>query len=473
MPRGKRSKETNKGVVEETTPIEEEIEESSEVTEEVEESKINDILGETMIALRAKETRSKSNVSIASGFSSLFDMPEDIELPLEPFTLQYAFGTKFFKPGTIAEIIGPEHVGKTTFVFTLFGMFMRAIPDSPLLYVNTEGRNKLPNAKRISSCLSSDVNEANRLMKRITVFAGYAQKETLEEIDQWCKSVRESMTKSGIPQNTPIFVAIDTVSKLMPNSEASEMFADGKAKGLGEGSNLEFSKMMQAWTRKRAWFTEKYGIFMLLVSHQNTKINMTAMPGARPVSDANNKTKIGGHATDQTATTQFTLTRVESETNALKDVTSHIIKLNVLKNSRGIDRRSILYALRVNDLKDDGNKQEMAINFDYGLAELMALRKILGTRMITKSKFTCAALNLSQASREDFAKAVYVRPDLLDALGKELRIFGYDPNLIDLEIQENNKQIASEEVVDLDDGPSPFATPELEEGEDINSEEDL
>jgi hypothetical protein len=105
-------------------------------------------------------------------------------------------------------------------------------------------------------------------MKRITLFAGYAQKETLEEIDAWCKTVRESMTKAGISENTPIFVAIDTVSKLMPNAEAAEMLGDAKAKGLGEGSNLEFSKLMQAWTRKRAWFTEKYGIFMLLVSHQ-------------------------------------------------------------------------------------------------------------------------------------------------------------------------------------------------------------
>lgn len=469
MARTKKST-NNTNLLKPNPPIEEDLDNQLREEEEGEASRLGDILSETMISLRAKESRSKKATSVASGFTSLFDLPEDAELKLEPFTLQYAFGTKSFKPGTIAELIGPEHVGKTTFVFTLFGMFMRQFKDAPFLYVCTEGRNKLPDTKRILRCLSTDKREATSIMKRITMLAGYAQKETLEEIDAWCKTIRENMTKAGIDETVPIFVAIDTLSKLMPKSEAGEMLGDAKAKGLGESSNLEFSKMMQEWTRKRAWFTEHYGVFMLLVSHQNTKINMTMMPGARPISDANNKTKIGGHATDQTATTQFTLTRVESEVNTLKDVVSHIIKLNVVKNSRGIDRRSVLYALRVNDLQDEGNKQELALDFDYGLAELFAVRKLLGTRMLTKQKFTCTALGVSEVNRKQFAQAFNQDEAKVEALGKELCIYGYDPNLVDPKIVQSNADIAAQPIMDEDDGPSPFAIPEMDEEEDTSSQ---
>ena len=432
---------------------------------------IADILGETMLSLRAKEAGKKNSVGISNAVSFLDDIPESTSLNLDSLALQYAFGVKAFKPGTIIELIGPEHVGKTTMVFTLLGMFMKVMPNISALYVCTEGYNKLLIPDRIKRCLSSDPLEAEKLMHQITRFDGHPQKETLDYIDLFCKTVREKMTKAGIPESTPILVAIDTVSKLIPKTEAiSAGYGDGTARGLGESSKLDFSNMMAEWARKRADFTERYNVFMILVSHQNTKINMTAMPGVRPTPDALNKTKIGGHAIDQTATVQFTLTRIGSDVNKVGDVVSHLVKLTVVKNSRGADRRAIVYRLRINELQDDANHVEKAIDFDYGIPELFAVKKILGTRMITKSKFTCTAIDASEVSREEFVKILMSKPDLVANIAKEMQIYGYDPTILDPSILKDNIDI-SEQPVDEDESQEVLATPEQnDEEEEISNE---
>jgi hypothetical protein len=134
-----------------------------------------------------------------------------------------------------------------------------------------------------------------------------------------------------------------------------------------------------------------------------------------------------------------------------------------------------LYALRVNDLQDDEINQEMAIDFDYGVPELLAVRKLLGTRMLTKTKFTCTTIGASEASRKDFTKKLKENPELIESLGKELSIFGYDPNLIDPEIKYSNSLIATEPVdMSDDDSENPIAIPEEEEEQDeseINPED--
>ena len=422
-----------------------------------EEPQMSDIMQETLIALRAKEA-AKSGPKLSQAFMSLDDLPQDTNLPLEPFTLQYVFGRKFFKPGTMIEIIGPEHVGKTTLVFSLIGMCMSADEGKiPALYVNTEGRNKLCAPERIERSLAANKQLAKSRMKNILMLEGHAQKETLEMMDMWCRMQRETMTKNGIPETVPMIVALDTLSKMMSRSESAALGYGGsgdaakKAKGLGESSNLEFSKLLQEWCRARVDFLERYNVFMIIVSHQNTKINMTMMPGARPVSDANNKTKIGGNAINQSAVTQFTLTRVESIMASDKiTALSHVIKLNVLKNSCGPDKRNILYELRVENMNDTEDTYEQSLNFNYGLAELFANKKLYGCSMKTKTKFACRGLGFTggDITRADIAKAFLDNPDLIQEAGMQLNIYGYAPNMVDPAIRNENMEIAAEDLVD-------------------------
>lgn len=451
MPRGRKKAEPETSVVENNSV--EDVSVAAEVRQD-DGCNMQDILQEALIALRAKEAR-KKGIKVSNGFMSLDDIPSDTQLPLTAFPLQYVFGRQSFKPGTLIEIIGPEHVGKTTFVFSLLGMFMTACDHIPALYVNTEGRNKLFDNDRLKSCLSKSKAQADKFFKQILMFEGHAQKETLEAIDNWCMMTREIMTKNGIPDTTPILVAVDSLSKLIPVSEAKKFgYGDAaKANGLGESSNLEFSKMLQEWCRGRVEFLEKYNVFMILVSLQNTKINMSAIPGQRPVSDANNKTKIGGNAINQSAVTQFTLTRVDSiQHTVTKELISHIIKLNVVKNSRGPDKRFINYALRVGQLEDTDTTYEGAIDFNYGIPDMFALKHVLSTVMKTKNSFTCRPLKATgDLSREEFINLFINNPELIAEVGKDLGIFGYKQGDIDPFIKKQNLQIAEEPVVELDE----------------------
>ena len=198
---------------------------------------------------------------------------------------------------------------------------------------------------------------------------------------------------------------------------------------------------------------------------------MTAMPGVRPTPDALNKTKIGGHAIDQTATVQFTLTRIGSDINKVGDVVSHLVKLTVVKNSRGADRRAIVYRLRISEMEDDETHTEKAIDFDYGIPELFAVKKILGTRMITKSKFTCTTLGLSEVSREEFVRALMEKPELVASVAKEMQIYGYDPAILDPSILKDNIDISAQPV-DEDEAQEVLAIPEHDDDEVVEPEQD-
>lgn len=433
---------------------------------------MSDIFEEALMALRAKDSKKKDGSGFDMGrFMSLDDIPEDTPLPLRAFTMQYAFGRTALKPGTVIEMIGPEHVGKTTLLMTLFGDFMTACPNIPALYVCTEGRNKLLDSQRIKTCLHEDPAIANKFYKQIIMMEGTALIDTLEGVNEWIKVQRELMTKNGIPETTPILVGIDTLSKLMPKTEASKQ-GYGKDKG-NEGSNLEFSNYMQKWSRAAVDVTEKCNALIILVSHQNEKIEMVPM-GRPMVSASDNKTKIGGRAVNQTAVTQFTLVRVGSKTNAAtKEVLSHYIKLKVVKNSKGADSRFIVYELRIADLKHEPGKYERAINFDFGIAELFALKKILATRGITSEKFTCKALDLSEASRQVFADKFLSNPDMVNSIGTELGIYGYDPKEIDPIIVETNQSLAAGDVeaYETEDGSSVSFAEAMDEEDGPGEEE--
>lgn len=478
MPRPKKSKLQNlSGEDKLSSP---EVIKLEEIENDTNSVNVSDLMQEALIAIRAKDARSKSVNKISQAFMTLDDIPQDTDLPLIHFPLQYVFGRKCFKPGILIEIIGPEHVGKTTMLFNLFGIFMLACPNIPVLYVNTEGRNKLFNMDRLKRCLSSDKNIAEKFSKQMLMFEGHAQKETLEAIDSWCKIQRDIMTKNGIPETTPILVGVDTLSKLMPKSEALNLGygttsgETGKGKGLGESSNLEFSKLLQEWCRSRVDFLEKYNVFMIVVSHQNTKINMNSFM-ARPVSDANNKTKIGGNSINQSAAVQFTLTRTETKLDAnTKDAISHIIKLNVVKNSIGPDKRSIQYALRVSGMQDTDDYQEPSIDFNYGLGEIFVAKGLLGVSFPTLTKVTSTELGLTKVSREEFAKAFNEDKSLVDKMGMELGIYGYVPNMLDPQLSKSNLEIAKEEIVDSSELEASLSQDDsfssVLEDEDINSE---
>lgn len=386
---------------------------------------ITDLLEESIMTMKAKASKkSKAPVLDIDSFSTNIEDSDTEGLNLEPFTLQYVFGAKQVKPGTILEIIGPEQVGKTTLVFNLLGMFMRTNPYIVSLYIETEGRNKLPDNERIKSCLSSNREEADKLFKQISIKSGRSLVDVLESIELWAKTTRPILTGAGIPESRPMVVVVDTLSKCMPPVEAASAgYGDtSKAVHLDEGSNLGFSFTMQKWSRSCVDLMDKYNLFLIFVSHQNVKIDM--MAGIRTAA-TDNKTRIGGQALHQSATFQCTLTRIGGINNPVSnEAISHYIKMKMLKNSRNSDKRSCIYELRTGQLEDTSVERERSINFNYGIADILAEHR-LGVVMKTKEKANWTAKGLKDAPRADIAEAFISDNELVETIGSSLRIKGY------------------------------------------------
>lgn len=386
-----------------------------------------DIVKQAQEALVALRSRKKEPRAIT--LSSYDNLQKSGGLKIDPINLQWALGFKEFTPGTIMEILGGDGIGKTTLVMTLLGMFMRHA-NAPCLFVNSEGSAKRLDKDRMASCLSTDKEMAYKYLSTISFDRGTALRETLENVDEWIKSMRGPNV--AIPMDTPLVVAIDTLSKLVPPSEARMLGFKEKTesvKGLGESSNLEFSKLMHEWCRSRATFLEDNNVFMIVVSHQNDKIDMARSPVASFMSEeykaANNKVKIGGRALNQSAAIQVSLTRIKGEKDSNNKLESHIISLKVLKNSLGPDSRSCIYKLRVENKMDTDKEFEPALDFYATTAEFFAKEEILGTKE-SRKRYTCEPLGISGLTDYEFGKYVNENPEIKNKVGELLHIRGYN-----------------------------------------------
>lgn len=397
---------------------------------------LENILQESLISLRASTSKRDKSISSLPGFfnaSDLEQLDQKLDLEFDSFMLQYIMGSRDLKTGTVMEIIGPEQVGKTTLLLSIVGQFLNKHRNSPFLNIITEGTNKMPSMDRIKSCLNKDKQKASEIVKQIVFFSSHSLKEALETMFAWIKTTRKTMSDAGIPDTEPIIVGIDTISKLMPKSEASALGYGDVSKPktlLEESSNLEFAQAMQKWSRQLVEILEKYHVLLIIVSHQNEKIDMNSFASRFASSESSasdNKTKIGGRALNQSSTNQITIVRVGGKTNATtKEYLSHIIKMKCVKNSRNADRRDGRYELRVGKIQDTDKFYEGALNFDYGLAELFADKKILGTKALTKESFRCDALGTKEPlDRYQFAKLFNDNTELKNRLGFELGIRGY------------------------------------------------
>jgi len=388
---------------------------------------------ESLHALRARRKNDPTN------FRTLGEIKRN-GIPIEHFYLQYFLGLSYLPSRCAIEIIGAEGIGKTTLVNYIIGMAARA--NVPSHYEETEGKPMME--EQVKRCLSTNREQAERIFARVGFSDVREIRQATKLIDEWVFDMRGRSLNNKecrVPHENPLLVAVDTWSKLMSPGQAAGYFEHSdfmkadqvkNLKEVGEGSNLEHSKHAAWWCRRLPYLLHDHNVLLILVSHQNAKIDMGG--GSYMSADTGklyNKTKIGGNAFNQNCALQIILAPGPMAKNGSNEVTGRIIRARVDKNSFGPDNRQIEYELRTRYTQDSAEFQESPLQFDEAMAKWFADEHILGTTAASK-RFTCEALKVIGGDAADLSKALHANPKIMAALAKDLCIKGYEDPIEDI-----------------------------------------
>lgn len=338
--------------------------------------------------------------------------------------IQHTLGMKGLPYGTLIEIIGQDGIGKTSLIWTIAGYAMQQ--NAPFLLVESEGKSM--DRERVKRCLSNNPEIAEIMVKKAMRVTAMSILRASEQLEDWVKVQREVVR---VPKDIPLVCAVDSFSKLMAPKEASgrEYYEDvvttKKAKTLqelGEGTNFEHAKYAQKWCRTLPSWLEQNNVILLIVSHQNQKVDM-GFGGGSFGGEAFNRTKIGGVAFNQNASLQLIVTR-EGYLVHNGEKIGEKIKATVVKNSYGPAGSILRYELISRPSLDSETYQQPSLFFDNTTAEWFAAQNILGTT-VSRKRYTCDAIGAVALTGHDFCKKLYENPEIITRLSIDQNILGY------------------------------------------------
>lgn len=394
---------------------------------------------------------SRKNQTVS--FKKMSEVQEGFAFPLRHFLLQYAVGQFGIPSQKIIDIIGAEGIGKTTFVMDLLGGAMDV--GCPALYIECESK-QIPPARAMRA-LHPYMPRAFKMLNRLRV-------EPVNSLDHmWqvmkdfvyiARGTKGSKDTPRVPMHVPIVIAVDPWSKLLNPDEAAGFYNYGdnmsdakkkKFKEINEGSNLGHAKWAHKWCRLLPAFLKQFNVVLIIVHHQNDKIDMSAGGGVSfmtpEASALYNKTRIGGKALHQNTALTLILSRRGLAKNGSGDVTGNLISARVAKNSLGPDNIKFFYELRTGFFNDSLTHLDPAINYNVGFATLCAEQKWLSTS-VKGSKFSSPVLGVTEVSADDFYAAFEANQDVKFNLGKQLGINGY------IDVVDNIKDLISKNYHD-------------------------
>jgi len=399
-----------------------------------------DQVKETMLTLASKKKRYSGVTDYASVSKNHLELIDNIYF-------QHTIGMRGLPNGTLIEIIGQDGIGKTSLVWTLAGFAMSQ--NSPFFLVESEA--KPMDKKRVQRCLSSDIELSQKMIDRVLVSCCTNLLDAVSEIEDWVNTQRKDI---GVPMEVPLVCAIDTFSKMMAPKEAEgrSYYQDAKTtkkaktlEELGTGTNFEHAKYAQKWCRTLPAWLDNKNVILIIVSHQNQKIDMGF--GGGFVSDAFNRTKIGGNAFNQNAALQLILTR-EGYLIHNGDKIGTKVKATVAKNSYGPEGGIVRYELVSRPWLDDGdNFQQSSLYFDNTTADWFASNGILDTRCDRK-RYTCDTLGVTGVKADEFCEALRNKPDIMNNLSMERHILGYSQDDVSASYEVVDKDVVVDDSLD-------------------------
>ena len=291
---------------------------------------------------------------------------------------------------------------------------------------------------------------------------------------------KQTGAKRSIPLEYPIVAAVDTCSKLMTKAEADGFVEYGdhmdpsvakNAKDSTESNPMVGAKFWHAWARRMAAMTEQNNAVVVLISHQNTKIDFSpgaaqaAMRTMQRTADLRNKTRPGGGALDQSAAYQIIGVKgTDIKNKATGELLGHWVHLRMDKNSYGPNGHEIKFAYHDKDehykAYSDAHpgKNYAPLRFHEAFAELLAEKRIMG---ITGEDgvYDWRDGKMLGVSGEALSRRIHEDPVLRDKVGSLLCIRGYGA-LAMLEVKAptvltEEEQKVAVAIAGIDEAPPP------------------
>ena len=360
-------------------------------------------------------------------FAPMSELRSEV-IPLDNIYLEYLWGCRGPRHGTLGEIVGPKNSGKTTFALWLAGK--AAATGSPIYYLSCEGK-PMDNNRSMRS-LSLHRPTAMAMLEKITISHVY----TLEEMDAHCQAwVKQVREVQHIPKAIPVVIIVDPWSKLMHDVEAAGYYEDDPAymtsdqkkirKDAGDATGPVHAKWASAWGRRMAWFLNHYNAVMLLVHHQNVKLDMSGGGANQKSSEMFNNTHLGGRGLEQNAAWQLILGNAETwKTSDKTRILGYQVRARMHYNSYGGRGREIRWRIRTEELLDMDDSLAPSLWFEYEGSKWLAESGLLGVT-VNNGRYSCPALNIMSATPDKFWKTVNADRELINNLGRTLHITGY------------------------------------------------
>lgn len=381
-----------------------------------------------------------------------------VMLPIMDFGMQYLLHSRGLRGGVMLDIIGADGVGKTTLAFTMLGWF--AQHNAPCLYVGSEAK---PMAEdRILRALHPNRVLASRLRDTLHIYEGYEITSAVDLVESWAQSLRDPKNEqSYCPIQYPIVVVLDTFSKMMSPSEAVkyelydagpailEARDGGKKKRRGAGkqddeaakkkmelasrSNMEHAKLAHRWSRRLPVLLSHLNCLLIVIRHQNDKVDMTAGAGGgsfvpAEVKETMNRTALGGRAFHQTAAYQLVMSSWKGEYATVagnRMLVKQINTLKVAKNSYGPKGLSLNYAVVQVPRFDTTEMQEPALDFSVGLPRILEETNLMNVHVHSQNSVSVDELGLVEATPEELRAAIHQDPVRLEEYGRRLGFYGF------------------------------------------------
>tara|TARA_R110002110_G_scaffold8326_9_gene41900 strand:- start:647 stop:2218 length:1572 start_codon:yes stop_codon:yes gene_type:complete len=369
-------------------------------------------------------------------------------VPYDEIYFQHILDSIGFRTPSAVELVAPEGIGSTTWVWDFIGR----LSDMGCYSIYIECEDKMMSDRRIKRLLDRDPKVATLKLNSVVISEARSLDQLDEVIRQTVKETRKRCDNDPETKGNPIFVFPDPWGALMSKGEAKGNSEWGlgatakkeKTKDTTAGSNFEHAKHAQGMARWLPSFMKENNASVFFINKQNDKVDMTSspLPSYMAPSPLKNDTRIGGRALKRLCGYRMTMLKLGDlrEKTGLKRVYGYNVRMMMVKNSYGPRDRTCEFTILFDKHEDTAEYQAPGLTYANQTCAWMVARKFLGTT-VERDLYTCDALGCVAVDAETLYAALKADEDNLSYIGSQLGIEGYER-----EVQHINPAKEEEEV---------------------------